>query len=87
MSKLTITDNMEDNKVELGQFYKDVNHFGDGNIYIVTNAYVGTIESAYLLTNIKTGLSYAPPMRDINMIFDDDVEDFVLIQNVEIIIS
>jgi hypothetical protein len=81
---------MEDNKVtkvELGQFYKDVNHFGDGNIYLVTNAYVSTIESAYLLINIKTGCAYALPVRDIDMIFDNDTEDFVLIKNVEIIIS
>ena len=89
MSTLTITDSMKDNKVtkvELGQFYKDVSPYGSDGIYLVTNAY-GGCRGAYLLTNIKTGLAYALPVRDIDMIFDNDTEDFVLIKNVEIIIS
>jgi hypothetical protein len=74
-------------RVELGQFYKDENHFDDDNIYLVTNAYTSLDEAAYQLTNIKTGCAYTLPKRNINMIFAGDIDDFVLIRNVEITIS
>ena len=88
MSTTTITDNISDARpcqVKPGQFYKDIGD-AEGAIYIVTQA-VGTRSAPYLLINITSGIAYCPSSNLIAGIFGGDADDFVLINNVEIIIS
>lgn len=89
MSTTTITDNTSDARpiqVKPGQFYKDISEYAEGAIYIVTQA-VGTRSDPYLLINITSGIAYCPGSNLIAGIFGGDTDDFVLINNVEIIIS
>jgi hypothetical protein len=87
MSKLKITDNTQTFKptqLKAGQFYKNVSLNGGNSIYLVTESY-GPV---YCLTSLATGCAYnTKPEWDIADIFCGDDTDFVLIENVEVIIS
>jgi hypothetical protein len=87
MSKLKITDKtlpLKPTQLKTGQFYKDVSLTGGNTIYIVTESY-GPV---YCLASLATGCAYnTKPEWDIADIFCGDDTDFVLIENVEVIIS
>lgn len=89
MSKLTITDNVkaEEVQVQVGQFYKDTGRFGNNGIYIVARFYNSAGLYEFALVELSTGVCYTTATLKIVDIFNKDAANFKLIENVEIIIS
>ena len=90
MSKLKITDNTIkplSKQIEIGQFYKDTSSFGNNRIYIVAQFHGKTGSCKFALVEINTGMCYTSETTSITDVFANDIADFELIENVEIIIS
>jgi hypothetical protein len=66
---------------KLGQFYKDISRHGSESLYIVAQ-----MRDVFSLIDVQTGREYQAA-DEIEDIFADDREDFVLVSNVEIILS
>jgi hypothetical protein len=90
MSKLKITDNTTKplrEQIEIGQFYKDTNPYGNNGIYIVAQLYNTSNICEFVLVEINTGKCYTNSTLSITDVFADDIADFEPIENIEIIIS
>lgn len=84
MSTVTVTNKTEDKPAEIkaGQYYRDISEHGGQSLYIVAK-----IDDDFILVDAENGRSYMRTPMKREDIFGNDQEDFVLVPNVEIILS
>ena len=76
----TTAEQQDQNEVLVGEWYKDISKHGKGYLYIVSR-----IHNNFALIGIKDGESYSNLIRrDINGVFGEDRNDFILVKNVNI---
>lgn len=69
-------------EIKCGQYYQDVSRHGSDSVYIVAQ-----IDDLFSLIDVVTGRTYSKGKEEIEEIFADDQEDFILVSNVEIVLS
>jgi len=72
-------------EVEAGSYWMDISDYGNTLVFIVTEVFIDESNKRYALVNLIDGSHYGVyAVKDINDVFGNDREDFILLDQVTI---